>query len=150
MRRTIHFLILILTATFLRAEVDDPLTVVELPRPNSGTFTPEQAEKRKLEILSNRATKMLASWKNPFNGFSIHIHKDDSISIYGLTVSDDKRIRPEQSVQAIKKKAKSIPLFGNPAGILITSEIPLKRSKVIHKILEEIFVPIGPTVLRPD
>ena len=122
-------------------------SVAELPRPNSGTFTFEQAEKREGEILSNRPTMMIRSWKNPYSGFSIHIHQDDSITVYGysglgvLAVGGTEKELNRLSVADVTRMADAIPLSGNPAGILITSDTPLRQSKNIHKILEEIFVP---------
>jgi hypothetical protein len=88
----------------------------------------------------------MMAWKNPYNGFSIHVHEDDSLTIYGssglmtLRIEEKKKLI-KQSVDDVKKMADAIPLYGNPAGILITSDMPLKRSKSIHKLLDKLFVP---------
>jgi hypothetical protein len=120
------------------------VTIVELPRPNSGTFSEEQAEARKSEILSNRPTPPVEKWKNPYTGFCVHIHKDDSITIYNQAEKSwdgNKKPAKRISVAEIREVANGAPQWGNPVGILITSDIPLKDSKVIHRILDAIFVP---------
>ena len=137
---------ILLCGLSLRGNGSTAKSIVELPRPNSGTFTFEQAEARRGEILSNRPTPMLHSWKNPYSGFSIHVHRDDSVTVYGssglmLVALDDKAKRHRQTADDIKKLADQIPLYGNPGGILISSEVSLKKSKVIHKILKAIHVP---------
>ncbi|MFK5924118.1 MAG: hypothetical protein QM496_18220 [Verrucomicrobiota bacterium] len=97
-------------------------------------------------LLSNKPTEMLTSWDNPYNGFSIHIHKNEHITIYGLLLLTkglpDKKTRPmKRSINEVKKMADALHLFGNPGGIFIASEGSLKNSKVIHELLKEIFVP---------
>ena len=135
----------LLTMSCLLADEKRTYTIVELPRPNSGTFSFTQAEARKNEILENSATAMLSSWKNPYMGFSIHIHKDDSITIYNhwLEAFTEDRIPPRSkaTIKQIKKLADELPLWGNPAGILITSDRPVKNSKNLRKLLDAVFVP---------
>ncbi len=119
-------------------------SVVALPRPNSGAFTFEQAEARKSEILSNAPTRKLESWKNPFMGFCIHVGKDDSLTVYGHSMKglpEYSKPRTGQSVADIKKLMDQLPLAGNPAGVLVTSDLPLKDSKAIHELLKVLFVP---------
>jgi len=121
-----------------------PVAVIELPRPNSGTFSFSQAEARKSEILSNGPSPRLESWKNPYMGFGIHIDKDDSITVYNhwlKAVRDYSKPRLNQSLADIKRLIDELPLEGNPAGVLITSDTQLRESKVIHKTLEVLFVP---------
>jgi hypothetical protein len=119
-------------------------TIVELPRPNSGTFSFAQAEARRSEILSNAPSRTLENWKNPYMGFCIHIAKDDSITVYNhwlKTLPDYSQPRPNQSVVQIKQLIAELPLEGNPAGVLVTSDAPLKDSKPISEILKILFVP---------
>jgi hypothetical protein len=120
------------------------VNIVELPRPNSGTFSFKQAEARKSEILSNAPTPPLKEWKNPYLGFCIHINKDESITVYNRRLkglNENKKSVEKTSVAEIKKMVKEMPLQGNPAGILITSDVPLKNSKVIREVLDALFVP---------
>ncbi len=48
---------------------------VELPRPNSATFSNKQAGKRKQEIFNLELTPKFLGWKNPSLGGAIHINK---------------------------------------------------------------------------
>jgi hypothetical protein len=119
-------------------------SVVELPRPNSGTFSFQQAEARKSEILSNTPTSRLDNWKNPYVGFCVHVGKDDSLTVYGHSMKGlpgYSKPRIGLSAADIKKLVDELPLAGNPAGILVTSDLPLKDSKAIREVLKVLFVP---------
>lgn len=137
------FTLLVTIASALAGEKLAP-QVIELPRPNSGTFTFAQAEARKSEILSNLPTSKLENWKNPYMGFCVHICQDDSITVYGhglKALPEHKEPRAKQSVADITKMAGELPLEGNPAGILVTSDLPLKDSKVMRDVMKALFVP---------
>jgi hypothetical protein len=119
-------------------------SVMELPRPNSGTFSFAQAEARMSEILSNAPTPKLENWRNPYMGFSLHISKDDSLTVYDHWLKafpEYSKPRPSQSVAEIKKFIDELPLAGNPAGVLVTSDAQLMDSKRIREILKVLFVP---------
>ncbi len=134
----------LLAMVFAAAVEKNPQLITELTRPNSGTFSFEQAEARKSEILSNKATKELSDWKNPYMGFSIHIHKDEGVTVYSHLLGAFKPYNEpltKRTVDQIKKMADELPLLGNPAGILITSDRPLKESKIVHQILDALFIP---------
>ena len=144
-RHTFALALLLVGASFAE-DADSVHNIVELPRPNSGTFTTEEAEVHKSETLSNKPTGKLVSWKNPYSGLSIHIHQDDSITVYGSTglgvlVLETGKELTKQSARDVGQLARSIPLYGNPAGVLITSDRPLKESKVIGDVLAALFVP---------
>jgi hypothetical protein len=134
---------LLLGSLSARAAEQPPSPIVELPRPNSGTFTFAEAEARKLEILSNAPTQKLENWKSPTMGFCIHIGKDDSLTVYNHFMKDILKEAADgrQTVAGVKTLSTLLPLGGNPAGILITSDLPLKESKVIHEVLKVLFVP---------
>lgn len=148
-------LALLLGASSFAEDTEAGHNVVELPRPNSGKFTTAEAEARKPEILSNKPTGKLVSWKKPYRGFNIHVHRDDSITVYGspldlIALESGKVIALEsgkeltkQSAREVRKLARSINPFGggNPAGILVTSDRPLKESKVFADVLPAVFIP---------
>jgi hypothetical protein len=117
--------------------------VVELPRPNSGTFTTEQAEARKDLILSNRPSGPLKDWKNPYFGLAIHVDANDKLTVYAMRPPSNEAAekRAEVSIDDIQKLERSIIQFGNPHGVLITSDLPLRNSVVIHKLMKVLFVP---------
>ena len=77
-----------------RAKMDE---LIELPRPNSGAFTFEQAEARKGEIYRMKLTGRLADWELPEKGFGfcVHITKADSIIVehFRLPFSESKMER---------------------------------------------------------
>ena len=129
----------------LQGDAKPPLRVVELPRPNSGEISFEQTEARKSEILSNAPTPPLELWKNPCNSFCIHIHKDDSITAYSRwdedLLDEHKKPAPKVSVAEIGKMVDWVPRSEAPVGVLITSDRPLRESKVIQKLLKVLFVP---------
>lgn len=119
-------------------------SIIQLPRPNSGTFTFAQAESRKFEILFNKPSQKLEDWKNPYMGFCIHIGKDNRITVYNhwlKLIPEHRKPRINQSVGEVKKLLDELPLEGNPAVILVTSELPLKDSKTFSNLLEVLFAP---------
>jgi hypothetical protein len=137
------FAILLLAAASGVAAEKPVFTIIELPRPNSGTFSFEQAETRKSEILTNVPTPKQEDWKNPYWGFCIHIEKDDSLTVYGHSMKEFPRYKSltRQTAADIKRLATELPLGGNPGGVLITSDVPLKDSKAIQTVLKVLFVP---------
>ena len=117
--------------------------LAELPRPNSGTFSTEQAEARKHEILTNVASKPLKDWEDPLSGFAIHVAADDSLSVYAphLVTSLDIIPAGKVGIDDIKRILRYTIHFGNGNGILITSDQSLSESKVFPKLMEAIFEP---------
>ena len=122
-----------------------PPRVLELPRPNSGTFTFEQAGAKKHSILSNTPSKPLTDWKNPYMGFAIHITAEDTFTVYSVfrfppfsDGIDPKRTFTAEGIQEIER---SIIQLGNPHGVLITSDRSLSESKTFPALLDALFVP---------
>jgi hypothetical protein len=133
---------------------------LQLPRPNSGTYTFEEAKNRKGEIYDMQLSVKYFDWKNPTTGGAIHINENDEIEIYQFTMGmmylgkgvDEKG----DSVVFVDKAPKDTSFvvkkgdikhhvggvgFGNPASVLITSEYELKESKSLELILDEVFEP---------
>ncbi|MCB9256809.1 MAG: hypothetical protein H6579_06750 [Chitinophagales bacterium] len=133
---------------------------IQLPRPNSGTFNFEEAEKRKKEIYDMQLSVKYFDWKNPTSGGALHINQNDEIEVYqftlgmmylgkGIDAKGDSVVYLDQAAkdtsfviqkEDIKHHVGGIG-FGNPASVLITSEYDLKKSKSIELILEEVFEP---------
>lgn len=121
--------------------------VLPLPRPNSGTYTYEQAETTKDRILSNAPSKPMKDWKNPTAGLSIHVTAADTFTVYAshpgpplTSEADLKEGATPEEIKEILSRAGAI-LFGNPESILITSDRPLSESKTFPALLKVIFVP---------
>ncbi|MCG8574801.1 MAG: hypothetical protein MI810_07950 [Flavobacteriales bacterium] len=134
--------------------------IVQLPRPNSGTFSFEEAENRKGEIYDMQLSVKHFDWENPTSGGALHINQNDEIEVYqftmglmylgtGLDENGDSVVYVDQApkdtsfvidAQDIKYHVGGIGL-GNPASVLITSEFDLKKSNALEMILEEVFEP---------
>jgi hypothetical protein len=144
MKASICFITLLLAATFSTGCRASAFKIVALPRPNSGTFSFQQAEARKSEILSNAPTAKLENWENPDFGFCIHIGKDDSLTVYNHCMKrapEYTKPRTGQSAADIERLLDELGTEGGPAVVLITSDVPLKDSKAIYEVLKVLFVP---------
>ncbi len=131
------------------------LKLADLPSPNSGTFTYEQAGKRKNEIYNLQLTPKYFGWKNPTSGGAVHINKRDEIEVYQFTIgilesvtdSTVNYIDAPKDTFVVITNPKSLLYYvggigeGNPASVLITSEIRLDKSEAIKKIMQELWVP---------
>lgn len=135
------------TEDTLRRKFDfSRLKPVELPRPNSGTFTYEQAGKRKNEIYNLQLTPKYFDWMNPTSGGAIHINKRDEIEVYQFTIgmlesvtdSAVNYIDAGKDTFVVITNPKSLHYYvggigdGNPTSVLITSEIRLEAISKVH------------------
>jgi hypothetical protein len=110
--KTLALLLTLLTGNLSAVAAEQPAPpIVELPRPNSGTFTFAEAEARKLEILSNVPTSKLENWKNPYMGFCIHIGKDDSLIVYGHFMKEFTGVKITRSRSVEIRREFSLPLI---------------------------------------
>jgi hypothetical protein len=126
-----------------------------LPRPNSGKFTFEEAEKRKKEIYNLHPTLKFFDWENPTTGGAVHINKKDEIEVYQFSFgiydySDSSGVHYKsvhKGTSFVVQNSKDLLYhvggsgFGNASSVLITSEIPLTESKAIKKIMAELWNP---------
>jgi hypothetical protein len=131
------------------------LKIVELPRPNSGTYSYEEAGKRKNEIYNLQPTQKYFAWENPTSGGAVHINKKDEIEVYQFTLgiyqySNDTGafyMPASKDTFIVVKNSKDLFHhvsgigFGNYTSVLITSEISLNNSQAIKKVLEELWTP---------
>lgn len=118
------------------------LELVELPMPNSGTYSFKEAKKRKNEIYEMELTDKYLEWENPTSGGAVQITKNDEIEVYQSSmqfmISDDKSVivKSEELMTYVSGFG-----FGNAASVLITSELDLKKSKSFELVLNELFEP---------
>lgn len=134
--------------------------VVELPRPNSGDFSYEEAEKRKDDIYEMQLSAKYFDWENPTSGGALHINKNDEIEVYQFTMGlmflknsvDEKgdsvaifSKAPIDTSYVISKRAIKDHVagvgYGKAASVLITSEYNLKESKSLDLIMGEVLEP---------
>jgi hypothetical protein len=113
--------------------------VVELPRPNSGPFTDAQAEARKSEIYCLAQSGMKTEWKNPYMGFSVHITREDTVVVYSGLLSDRGTVSIPQ-LQVVLTNYHRMQ-YGNPLGVLITSERDPRSSATLPRVIELLFKP---------
>ena len=116
-----------------------PPAVVELPRPNSGTFTFAQAEARKSEIFSLAQTGMQTDWRNPYMGFSVHITREDEVVVYHGTF--DFLRSGKMSIAELEGVLTNHPAFGNPLGVLVTCERAPRSSSTFLRVVDLLFKP---------
>jgi hypothetical protein len=75
-------------------------------------------------------------------GFAVHVTKDDTFTVYSVYGGpDDIDDKTNFTVKGIEELNHSIIQLGNPHGILITSERPLKESKSFPALLKALFKP---------
>ena len=137
--RTAFRTVLVLTIALFTGCARHPPAVVELSRPNSGTFTFAQAEARKSEISSLVQSGMKPDWKNPYLGFCIHITRDDEVVVYGAVLPITRN--GKMSVRELESLVTEHPLFGNPLGVLVTSERDPRSSATLPRVVELLFKP---------
>ena len=137
--RTTNSMILALAIVFFAGCASSPPAVVELPRPNSGTFTFTQAEARKSEIYSLAQSPMKTDWKNPYLGFSVHIAREDAVVVYRGTFPF---IRSgKMSVPELEGVLTNHPAYGNPLGVLVTCERDPRSSSTLSRVVDLLFKP---------
>ena len=145
------------------ATMDD---LVQLPRPNSGRYTTEQAEARKSEIYGLKPTARLADWVDPEfgTGFCVHITKSDEVEVdhFSMQFESEKerlirdgleRVAGDRYIENPSRRQDNVTLaelegiasmatiFNQPAFIVVTSERPVTQSKVFPLILDCLFQP---------
>ncbi|KQC12320.1 MAG: hypothetical protein APR63_02960 [Desulfuromonas sp. SDB] len=113
-------------------------TIVELPRPNSGTYSFKQAEIHKHEIYEMASTDMMEGWENPYLGFCVHITESDHITVYKSFLREG-----EMTMEELNELLNEYLIFleGNPLGVLITCSGNPEDSISLNRVLELLFKP---------
>lgn len=140
--------------------------LVQLPRPNSSTYTTQQAERRKVEIFSLRPTARLSDWVDPEfgTGFCVHITRHDTVEVehFSMQFESDRerlirdgleRFTGERFIEnpshhynrvtltELEGMASLATMFNQPAFVVVTSERPATQSKVFPQVLDCLFRP---------
>ena len=137
--RTAFRTVLILATALLAGCASHQLAVVELQRPNSGTFTFAQAEARKSEVYSLMQSDTKLDWKDPYMGFGVHITRDDEVVVYSTFFPFNRS--GKMSVPELEKVVTEFPLEGNPLGGLVTSEREPHSSATLPRVVDLLFKP---------
>lgn len=130
--------------------------VVELPRPNSGTYSYEQAGARKHEVLQAAQTEMMTDWSNPLRsfGFSIHIEQDGQLTIYNGSPFASSPWEVDEGAEFVYRTEvigiDELPAlldryhgiqWGNPLGVLVTTSVKPNESDVFDQVVELLYQP---------
>lgn len=140
--------------------------LIQLPRPNSSNYTTEQAEKRKGDIYGLKPSKRLRDWTKPEfgTGFCVHITKSDEVQVdhFSMEFESEKealirdglekltgnryienpsRRHTNVTLAEFDELASLATIFNQPAFVIVTSERPVRESKVFPKILDRLFEP---------
>ncbi|MFK7769961.1 MAG: hypothetical protein AB8B55_22325 [Mariniblastus sp.] len=124
--------------------------IVEVPRPNSGTFSTEEAKSLLDSFLEKstgvgRDSGLVVDWRSPAFGFHIHVDKDSTITI-------EKNVLPVRNPAVVKKSAgfqavvfeRDLMLSlleGQPGNVLLTSDTNGWDSPEKRAIVELLFEP---------
>ena len=137
--KTIPIIVCIFAAACMAGEGGEKEnSIVELPRPNSGTYSFKQANERKNEIFSIATSEKDFKWENPYWGYGVHVNKKDEIEIYGgfLPKGVSQTVKLDELEEALIDLSS-----GNPMGVLITSELQPNKSNAFRDVLEKLFIP---------
>ena len=78
-------------------------------------------------------------------GFAVHVNADDTFTVYSFNpprdVSEGINTNKAFTVESIRELERTTIQFGNPHGVLITSDRSLSESKTFPALLDALFVP---------
>jgi hypothetical protein len=118
------------------------LTITEIPRPNSGTYTTAEATTllpktmaRSRAVDSHNA--LVAGWKNPTHGFRVHVTANNDIETVNFFGEMQSGMRGLTSALELSEGMQ----YGNPLSVLLTSETDGWQTDKKQQILERLFRP---------
>lgn len=122
--------------------IRDELIITEVPRPNSGTYTTEEATALlPRTIAKSRAidprSPLVSGWKNPTNGFRVHVTAKDDIETINFLGETQTGIDGLKSALALSESMQ----YGNPLSVLLTSETDGWHPAQEQQILAMLFRP---------
>jgi hypothetical protein len=118
------------------------LTITEIPRPNSGTYTTEEATTLLPKTMArSRAvhpdSTLVAGWKNPTHGFRVHVTANNDIETVNFFGEKQPGMGGLTSALALSEAMQN----GNPLSVLLTSETDGWQTDKKQQILERLFRP---------
>ena len=122
-------------------------SLVELPRPNSGTFSFREAELRKREIFDATPTGRIGDWTAPAlgGGCCIHLDSHDQLRIYNYSghppFHGSLKTLEDLGLEDLAEVVDCISIYNEPARVILTTEISLKSSRSFPKVLELLYRP---------
>lgn len=118
------------------------LTIIEIPRPNSGTYTTEEATTLLPKTIArSRAVDpenaLVAEWKNPTHGFRVHVTANNDIETVNFF---GKKQSGMDGLTSALKLSEAMQ-HGNPLSVLLTSETDGWQTDKKNQIVETLFRP---------
>jgi len=121
---------------------ENDLSVIEVPRPNSGTYTTEQAEKRLIPALERSVgiasdSLLITDWKNPTHGFRVYVDANGKIHTVDFL---DRSSTGMDGLNAALDLSHAMQ-HGNPLSVLVASETSGWTNETKSKIIKLLFQP---------
>ena len=119
------------------AEDQIEVRLVEVPRPNSGTYTTQEAEQLLPEYLA-RSTGVGTDHplaKSFQHGIHVHLNQQDAIQCVDFFGKD------ASGFSGLTESLDSIIAYGNPRSVLLTSESKGWNSETRRKVVDYLFQP---------
>ncbi|QDV26967.1 hypothetical protein [Aureliella helgolandensis] len=121
-------------------ETDRPISIVAVPRPNSGQFSTDLATKLLPEFLAKSVAvsamdNVVTGWKSPTQGIRIHVSAEDTVHIVDyLGVAS-------VGLGTIPDALNSTMTLGNERSVLLTSDTTGWETPTKQKVVEVLFQP---------
>jgi hypothetical protein len=126
----------------LSAEYAKLSTIIEIPRPNSKTYTTEEATALLPKTIArSRAidskNPLVTEWKNPTHGFRVHVKANndiETVNFFGEKLSGMAGLKAAIQLSEAMQ-------YGNPLSVLLTSETDGWQTDTRQQILKMLFRP---------
>ena len=117
-------------------------SIIEVPRPNSGTYTTEKAAQLLPTVLAkstgiNPQNELVVGWKNPTHGFRVHVDSENNITVHDYF---GKEATGMDGLNAALELSTAM-LHGNPLSVLLTADADGWNTETNRKIIEKLFQP---------
>jgi hypothetical protein len=118
------------------------LTITAIPRPNSGTYTMEEATTLLPKTMArsraiDASGPLVAGWKNPTHGFRVHVTATNDIETVNFFGDKQSGMGGVKSALEVSEAMQ----HGNPLSVLLTSETGGWQTEEKQQILEMLFRP---------
>jgi hypothetical protein len=118
------------------------LTITEIPRPNSGTYTTEEATTLLPKTIArsraiDASSALVAGWNNPTHGFRVHVTTKNDIETVNFFGEKHSGMDGLKSALELSEAMQ----HGNPLSVLLTSETDGWQTKTKEQILGMLFQP---------
>jgi hypothetical protein len=118
------------------------LTITEIPRPNSGTYTTEEATALLPKTITrsraaDASSALVAGWKNPTHGFRVHVTAKNDIETVNFFGEKQSGMDGLKSAVELSEAMQ----HGNALSVLLTSDTDGWQTEKKQQILGMLFRP---------